>query len=74
MPPGTFATSVVELAVMLAAKRHDELVADLGTEGCRLGEADVVCIRRVAVADDARLRRDVAQMVLVADAFGLTQR
>ena len=73
VPPGDLVAAVVELTVVIAAERHGELIADFGAERPRLGEADVVRVGRGPAAQDARLRGDVAQMVLVTDPSGLTQ-
>jgi hypothetical protein len=55
VPPGAFVADIVQLAVVRAAERHGELVANLGAERLRLSEADVMRIRGGAAAQDARL-------------------
>ncbi len=42
LPPGEFVPGLVQLAVMPPAERHGELVADLETNGSRLGKAQVM--------------------------------
>ena len=73
VPPGDLVAGGVEFAMVAAAERHGELVADFGAERPRLGEADVVRVGRGPAAQDARLGGDVAQMVLVTNPSGLTQ-
>ena len=55
VPPGAFIAVAVQLAVMISAERHGELIADLDTECFRLGEANVMGLSQDAVADDAWL-------------------
>jgi hypothetical protein len=45
----------VELAVMIMAEGHGELIAHLCPEGLRLGEANVMGLCQDAVANDAGL-------------------
>jgi hypothetical protein len=73
VPPGEFVANVVELAMMGAAEGDGELVADLAAERLGLGEADVVGVGRDGAAENARLRRHVAEMVLVAEATGFAE-
>ncbi len=54
-------------------KRHGELVADLAAERPALREAQVVRVRRLAAADQARLLGDESDMVAVADPPRLRQ-
>ena len=56
--------------VMAAAERHRELVAGLAAERARLHEAQMVGIRRLAAAQQARLLGDKSQVLLVAIAAG----
>ena len=64
----------VQGAVVGAAERHHEFVADLAAERPRLGEAQVVRVGRLAAADQAGLLGDEPQVLLVAVALGLRQR
>ena len=73
MPPGAFVADVVELAVMGAAEGDGELVANLAAERLGLGEADVMGVGRDRAAENAGLRCDVAEMVLVAEAAGFAE-
>ncbi len=58
----------MELAVVAAAQRDGELVADLAAKCPRLRDAQVMGIAGLAAADQARLAGDKPQMVLIADA------
>ena len=73
MPPGAFVADVVELAVMGTAEGDGELIADLTAESLGLGEADVMGVGRGGATENARLRCDVAEMVLVAEATGFAE-
>jgi hypothetical protein len=46
VPPATFPAAAVRFAVMVTAKRHREFVAHLCSKDFRLGEADVMGVRR----------------------------
>ena len=70
VPPGSFVTRVMERAMMCAAQRDSELVADFTPEGPRLGKAKVMGIRGRSPADQARLRADELQMPLISPARG----
>ena len=61
----------VQLAVMDAAHRNGELVADLAAERPRLGKAQMVGIGRRAAAHQAGLRGHEFAVVLVAQPNGL---
>jgi hypothetical protein len=58
----------VELAVVQAAERNREFVADLAPEGELLGEAHVVRLRRLPPANEAGSGSNVLEMLLVANA------
>ena len=64
----------VQGAVVAAAERHDEFVADLAAERARLGEPQVVRVGGRAAADQAGLLGDEPQVLLVAVALGLGER
>jgi hypothetical protein len=64
---------VVYIPVMLPAERYGELIADLAAEGARLGKPNVVGFCRPSATKDARLRCDMPQMLLVADAAWLVE-
>ena len=52
--------------MMPAAEWDYEFIADLAAERTRLGKSEVVGVRGLAAADEARLLGDVAQMLPVA--------
>ena len=60
--------------MVAAAERHGELVADFAPERAALGEAQMVCIARLAAADQARLLSDEPDVVAVTDPPWLRQR
>ena len=51
MPPSAFVADVVELAMMGAAERDRELVADFAAKRLRLGKADVVGVGGKSTTD-----------------------
>ena len=53
-------------AVMPSTERDTELVTHLATKRARLGKSEVVGIRGLAAAHEARLLCDIAQMLPVA--------
>lgn len=55
LPPSQFITGLVQLAMVAAAERHGELVADLRADGARLRKAEVVGVAGLPSADEARL-------------------
>jgi hypothetical protein len=59
LPPQRLVAGAVELAVVQAAERNGELVADLASKGELLGEAHVVRLARLAPANQARSGCDV---------------
>src|SRR5215471_7988439 len=56
----------MDRTMMPAAERDREFIADLAAERARLGKSEVVGIRRLAAAQQARLLRDIAQVLPVA--------
>lgn len=74
VPPGGLVPGMVELAMMLTAKRDRELVADLAAEGGRLSAPEVMGIGGEPVAQQARLRGDEAKVLLVPMAGWLADR
>ena len=70
-PPCSLVTVAVNLAMMSTAERDGEFVADLAPERTMLGKANVVRICGLPSADQAGLRRDELQVVLVAKAARL---
>ena len=54
-PPGGLVCAHMQFAMVNAAQRHCELVADLSTEGARLCESNVVRIGRLSPTHEACL-------------------
>ena len=52
--------------MMGATERHRELIADLEAEASRLGEAQVMSVRRLAAANYAGLRGNKLAVTFVA--------
>jgi hypothetical protein len=51
MPPGSFfIAAVVKISMMLPAQWNCELVTDFSAERTRLGEANMMCVRRARAA------------------------
>jgi hypothetical protein len=73
LPPRGFVTATVNLAMMAAAERNGEFVADLATERAVLCEAKMVSVNRLASADQARLFRDEFEVPLVPEPSRLRQ-
>jgi hypothetical protein len=65
-PLGLLVAGTMNLAVVDPAERYGEFVADLAGERPRLGEPQVVRIRGLAAADQARLLGNEAQVLAVA--------
>src|SRR5262249_42795578 len=61
-------------AVMSAAEWDRKLIADLSAECTGLGESEMVGVRGLAAADEARLLGDIAQMLPVAIATRRSER
>jgi hypothetical protein len=66
LPPLAFVADTVQLAMMGAAKRHRELIADFAPQCSGLREAEMVGIARLAAADETWLGGDKVQVVLVS--------
>ena len=64
----------MNLAVVDAAKRDDELIAHLSAQRTRLHEAEVVGIGMLSPTNETRLFGNKAQMLLVAMATRLRNR
>ena len=73
VPPSRFIATVVHIPMVLPAERHGELVTDLAAKRSRLGEANVVRLGWPSAAENARLRRHMPQMLLVANALWLVE-
>jgi hypothetical protein len=61
----------MQLRMMLATKRHCELITNLSSQGARLRKFQVVRIAGSLLADHARLGRDKSQMSFAAAPNGL---
>ncbi len=70
-PPERLAARAVKLAVMQAAERDREFVADLATERADLSEAEVVRVARLPPVNEAGPRSDELDVALVAVAARL---
>jgi hypothetical protein len=55
LPPGRFVARTMQFPVMTAAERDREFIAHLETDRSRLGKSEMVRIRRLPLADHARL-------------------
>ena len=55
LPPGHLIAGLMQLAMMAAAERHGELVADFEAKGSGLGKAQVMRIGRLPAADQTGL-------------------
>ena len=66
-PPRSFVAVAMKLAMMPPAQRDGELIADLAPESPRLGETQMMRVRRAATADKTRLLGDIANMLAIAN-------
>ena len=73
-PPCRFVTVPVEFAMVQAANRYGEFVADFASQGTRLRIAEMVRIGWLAAAHEARLLGYKLEVVLVAQPEGLARR
>jgi hypothetical protein len=73
-PPRRLVATPVKGAMVGAAERHRELIADPAPQGSRLHESEVMGIARSPPAQQARLRRHELQMGAIAIAARLAQR
>lgn len=67
-PPSSFITAVMDFAMMSAAQRDRELVADLAAKGRRLREPQMVSIGRTPTAHEAGLLGNRFDVLAVANA------
>ena len=70
-PPCGFITRAMGLAMMAAAERHYELIADLAPESALLREAQMMGIRRPASADETGLVGHKPYVISVTNAARL---
>ena len=71
IPPNPFIAEAVQFAMMTAAERDGELIADLHADGPRLGKAQMVGIGWLPAADETGLRGHKLKVSLVAQPLGL---
>ena len=55
LPPDYFIAGLMQLSMVTTAKRYGEFVTDFETKGSGLGKPQVMRIRRLTTADEARL-------------------
>jgi hypothetical protein len=67
LPPCRFVATAVDLAMMAAAERHGELIADLATKRPLLGKAQMMGIGWRAAANQTGLFGDKPDVVSVAN-------
>jgi hypothetical protein len=73
LPPRRLIAVPVEGAMVGAAERHRELIADPASQGPRLHESEVMGVARLPPAEEARLRRHELQMGAIAVAARFAQ-
>jgi hypothetical protein len=74
LPPGLLVADAVNRAVMRAAQWDGEFIAGFAAERARLNESEVMRIRRLAAAQEARLLGYKSKMVPVAIAAWRPER
>ena len=72
-PPCGFVAAAVDLAMMPAAQRDGELIADLAAERPALGKSQVMGVRGLSAANQARVLGDRPDVIPVADPARLRQ-
>src|SRR5262249_4009432 len=65
-PPRALVVGAMHRTMMPATERDRELIADLAAERTGLGEPEMMGIRGLAAADEARLLGDIAKVLSVA--------
>ena len=73
-PPSDLITMTMKLAVMSPTQRHGELVAHFAPECPALCKAQVMGIRRLATANQARLLGHISDVIAVPNPARLRQR
>jgi hypothetical protein len=73
-PPFGLFSITVKLAMVAAAQRHSELIADLAAKRSGLRKPQVMGVARLAAADQAGLLRHMAHVVAIADSARLGER
>src|SRR5580658_6051783 len=70
-PPSGFLATAVDLAMVSAAQRDGELIADLAPQRPALGKSQVMGIRGLSAADQAMALGNRPNMISVPDPAGL---
>ena len=73
LPPSGLFAPPVKLAMVNTTERNRELIADLASEGARLGEAEMVRIARRAAAHHTGLPCDELPVLLIAQSDALRE-
>jgi hypothetical protein len=73
-PPLCFIAAPMDVAMMTAAERNCEFIADLAAKCPALGEPEMMRIRRPPAADQARMLGDGSDMIPVTQAAGFGHR
>jgi hypothetical protein len=63
----------MDLPMMSAAQRNGELIAHLTAESSALCKSQMVCVRWLSAANQARVPRDKLDMIAVANSARLGQ-
>jgi hypothetical protein len=66
-PPRSFIAAAVNFAMVLAAKWHRELVADLAAKRTTLREAQVMGVRRPSITNQTGLLGHVSNVIPIAN-------
>jgi hypothetical protein len=69
-PPPFLIANLMKLSMMAPAERHGELIADFHADGARLSKPKVMWVSGLPAADQAGLRGDKPEMLLVAQPLG----
>jgi hypothetical protein len=73
-PPCRFIAASMDLAMVPSAQRDSELIADLAFQRAALGKAQVMSIRRLPSANQARLPGNISNVISVTNSARLRQR
>ena len=74
VPPCHFVASLMELTMVIATKRHCELITHLKPQRPGLCEAQVMRIRRLTSTNETWVRGNKSEVSLVTKALGLGNR
>jgi hypothetical protein len=70
-PPHRFVAAAVQFAMMPAAQRDGELIANLAAKRAALGEAKVIGVAGCPAADKTRLLGTVSDVLAITNPAGL---